>query len=89
MVMLLAQMRRDRKETRPCHSVRGLNMKHMLEFCFYGTLHVAVFSTYKMSAQTHAKQCLFCQLRKWPPACMPGRVYRPVCPLVLIYNSMI
>ena len=41
-----------------------------------------------MAAQTHAVRCLFCQLRKWPPARMPGRVYRPVRPLVLIYNSM-
>ena len=30
-----------------------------------------------------------CQLTKWPHARMPGRVNRPVCPLVLIYNSMV
>ena len=41
-----------------------------------------------MAAQTHAVRWLFCQLRKWPPECMPERVYRPVRPLVLIYNSM-
>ena len=29
-----------------------------------------------------------CQLRKWPPVRIPGRVYRPVRPLVLLYNSM-
>ena len=32
--MLLAQTRRDRKETRARHSVRALNMKHTLEFVF-------------------------------------------------------
>ena len=31
---------------------------------------------------------LFCQLRKWPHVHMTGCVYRPVRPLVLIYNSM-
>ena len=31
---------------------------------------------------------LLCQLGKWPPARMLGRIYRPVRPLVLIYNSM-
>ena len=43
------------------------------------TLEFVVIERYAM---------LFCQLRKWPPARMPGRVYRPVRPLVLIYNSM-
>ena len=58
-------------------------MKYTLEFVFIERWRDAVLSTYKMAAQTHAKQCLFVQLRKWPPARMPGRVYRPVRPLVL------
>ena len=103
LVMLLAQTRRDRKETRVCHSL-ALNMKHTLEFvfvlyarwiwnthwrvCFYWTICDAVLSTCQTAAQTHAVWCLFCQLRKWPPACMRGCVYRPVRPLVLIYNSI-
>ena len=33
-VMLLAQRRRDRKETHARHYVRALNKKHMLEFVF-------------------------------------------------------
>ena len=57
-------------------------------FIFYKVAHTAVCSTYKMAAQTLAVRWLFCQVRKWPPACMPGCVYRPVRPLVLIYNSM-
>ena len=32
---------------------------------------------------------LFCQLTKWLHARMLGRVYKPVRPLVLIYNSLI
>ena len=48
----------------------------------------AVVSTYKMAAQTHAVRCLFCQLRKWAPARMLGRVCRPVRPLVLIYITL-
>ena len=87
LVKLLAQTRRDHKETRARYSVHAMNMKHTFEFVFV-TLRDAVFSTYKMAAQTHAKQCPFVQFRKWPPACMPGHVYRPVRPLVLIYNSM-
>ena len=51
-------------------------------------LRDAVFSTYKMAVQTHAKQCPFVQLRKWRTACMPGCVHMPVRPLVLIKNSM-
>ena len=47
-----------------------------------------VFFTYKMAALILTKQCLFYQLRKLPPARMPGHVYRPVRPLLLIYNSM-
>ena len=69
------------------HYVRALNMKHTLEFVFIE--RYAMLSTNKMAAQAHAVRCLFCQLRKWPPARMLGHVYRPVRPLVLIYNSMV
>ena len=86
--MLLAQTRRDRKETRAPFCTRvGYETRVGVCVCVCD----AVFSTYKMAAQTPAmlKQCLFYQLTKWPPARMPGRVYRPpVRPLVLIYNSM-
>ena len=88
-MILCAQMPRDRKDTRACHSVRALNMKHTLEFVFNKRYAMLFYSTYKMAAHTHAVGCQFCQLRKWPPARMPGRVYRPVRPLVLIYNSMV
>ena len=86
--MLLAQRQRDRKETRARHYVRALNMKHTLEFVFIERIAMLFFSTYEMAAQTHAVGCQFCQLRKWRPARMPERLYRPVRPLVLIYNSM-
>ena len=43
----------------------------------------------KWPHKPHAVRCQFCQLRKWPPARMPERVYRPVRPLVLIHNSMV
>ena len=33
--------------------------------------------------------CQFCPLRKWLLARMPERIYMPVRPLVLIYNSMV
>ena len=72
--MLRAQTRRDRKETRARHSVHALNKKRTLELVFIQRYMMLFFSTYKMAPQTHAKQCLFCQLRKWPPARMPGRV---------------
>ena len=64
-------------------------MKYTLEFVLIlNAIRDDVVSTYKMAEQTHVVQCLFCQLRKWPPAHMPGRRYKPVRPLVLIYNSM-
>ena len=86
---LRAQTPRDRKDTRACHSVRALNMKHTLE-CVFNERYAMLFcSTYKMAAQTQAVGCQFCQLRKWPPALMPERVYSPVRPLVLIYNCMV
>ena len=88
-MMLLAQRRRDRKETRACHYVRAFNMKHTLEFVFIERYAMLFCSTYKMAAQTHAVGCQFCQLRKWPPARIPERVYRPVRPLVLSFNSMV
>ena len=75
--MLLSQTQHDRKETRARHSVRALNKKHTLEFVFIECYAMLCFSTYKMAPQTHAKQCLFVQLKKWS-----------MCPLVLIYNSM-
>ena len=84
--MLLAQTRRDRKETRTRHSVRALNIKHTLEFVFIERYAMLFCSTHKMAAQTQAVGCQFCQLRKWPPARMPGRIDRPVRPLVLMYN---
>ena len=64
-------------------------MKYTLEFVFIERWREAALSTYKRAAQTHSVRCLFCQLRKWPPAHMLGRVYRPVRPLVLIHNSMV
>ena len=63
-------------------------MKYTFEFFFIERSRDAVCSTYIMAAQTLTVRWLFCQLRKWPPARMPGRVYRPVRPLVLIYNSI-
>ena len=64
-------------------------MKNTFEFFFIERSRDAVCSTYKIAAQTHAMICQFCQLRKWPPAHMPEHVYRPVRPLVLIYNSIL
>ena len=69
-------------DTRP--PLRALNMKHTLEFVFMERYAMLFCSTYKMAAQTQAVGCQFCQLR-----IRPERVYRPVRPLVFIYNSMV
>ena len=82
-MMLLAQMRWDRKETCARHSVRAFNMKHTLEFVFIER-YAMLFRQLTKWPHKHAVRCQFCQLRKWPPARMPGRVYRSVRPLVLI-----
>ena len=86
-MMLLTQVRRDHKyQTRaPLRTRVGYEV--LVGVCVYWTLRDAVLSTYKMAAKTHCAM-MFCQLRKWPHVRMPCRVYRPVRPLVLIYNSM-
>ena len=86
--MLRAQTRRDRKETRARHSVHALNMKHMLKFVFIKRFGCCFVQLTKWPHKHTHVGCQFCQLRKWQPACMLGRVYRPVRPLDLIYNSM-
>ena len=65
-------------------SVRALKMKYTLE------LYAARSCFVNLQNGRTRTRCamLFCQLRKRPHACKPGRTYRPVRPLVLTYNSM-
>ena len=73
------------------HSVRVLNMKYMLEFVFMNTTRCCFVNLHVQNGRTNTRYDVgycFCQLRKWRHPRMPGRVYRPVRPLFLIYNSM-
>ena len=79
--MLLAQMRRDRKETHVEY------MKYTLEFVFINATRCC-FVNLKTGRTNTRCAMLYCQLTKWPHAYMTGRVHWPVRPLVLIYNAM-
>ena len=85
--MLLAQTRRDHKETRARHSVSALNMKHTLD-CVYWMLRDVVFLTYKMAAQTNAKQCLFCQLTDFENGRLRARACISQCALEFLYITL-
>ena len=71
------------------HSVRALNMKHTFELVFVKRYAMLFFHLTKWPQKHTLSNACFVNLEKWLPARMPCRVYRPVRPLVLIYNSMV
>ena len=82
LVMLLAQTRRDCKETRAPFCTRVEYTRW--DLCLLNAIRDAVLTTYKMAAQTHAVRCCFVSLENGRMRACRGRVYRPERPLALI-----
>jgi hypothetical protein len=87
--MLLAQTRRDRKETRARHSVRALNMKHTLEFVFIERYGMLFFQLTKWPHNYTQSNACFVNLENGCLRACRVAYNRPVRPLILMYNSMI